>query len=209
MSLFYCAHLCLKHSLPILNFLEEISGLSLSNVFLYSFHWSLRKAFFLFLSLLAILWNSAFRWVFLSFLLWLLLLFFSNFFVRPPQATILPFWFFSFLDGFDVAYIEQKMKIMASTSITSWQIPGKTMKTVTYSIFLGSKITVDSDCSYEEKDVSSLEEKLWKTRQHTKKQRHYFTSKGLYTQSYDFTRNREWMRELDYKQIWVSKNRWF
>ena len=41
----------------------------------------------------------------------------------------------------------QKTKIMASGSITSWQIDGKTMETVTDLIFLGSKITADSDCS--------------------------------------------------------------
>ena len=43
----------------------------------------------------------------------------------------------------------QKMKIMASSPITSWQIDGETMETVTGFIFLGSKITVDSDCSHE------------------------------------------------------------
>ena len=43
----------------------------------------------------------------------------------------------------------QKMNITASSPITSWQINGKTMETVTDFIFLGSKITVDSDCSHE------------------------------------------------------------
>ena len=43
----------------------------------------------------------------------------------------------------------QKIKIMASGSITSWQIDGQTMETVTDFIFLGSKITVDGDCSHE------------------------------------------------------------
>ena len=43
----------------------------------------------------------------------------------------------------------QKTKIMASGSITSWQIDGETMKTVTDFIFLGSKITADGDCSHE------------------------------------------------------------
>ena len=43
----------------------------------------------------------------------------------------------------------QKMQIMACGSITSWQIDGETMETVTYFIFLGSKITVDCDCSHE------------------------------------------------------------
>ena len=45
----------------------------------------------------------------------------------------------------------QKMKIMASGPITSWQIDGETMETVTKFIFLGSKITADGDCSYENK----------------------------------------------------------
>ena len=43
----------------------------------------------------------------------------------------------------------QKTKVMASVPITSWQTDGKTMETVTDFIFLGSKITVDSDCSHE------------------------------------------------------------
>ena len=43
----------------------------------------------------------------------------------------------------------QKTKIMASGSITSWQIDGETMETVRHFIFLGSKITADGDCSHE------------------------------------------------------------
>ena len=43
----------------------------------------------------------------------------------------------------------QKMKIMASSAVTSWQIDGETMETVTEFIFSGSKITVDHDCSHE------------------------------------------------------------
>ena len=53
----------------------------------------------------------------------------------------------------------QKTKIMASDPITSWQIDGETMETVTDFIFLGSKITVDGDCGHEIKR-HSLEEKL-------------------------------------------------
>ena len=45
----------------------------------------------------------------------------------------------------------QKTKIMASGPITSWQIDGETMETVTDFIFLGSKITADGDCSHETK----------------------------------------------------------
>ena len=54
----------------------------------------------------------------------------------------------------------QKTKIMASGPITSWQIDGETVATVTDIIFLDSKITVDGDCSHEIKDASSLEGKL-------------------------------------------------
>ena len=57
----------------------------------------------------------------------------------------------------------QKMKIMAYSPITSWQMDGETMETVTNFIFLGSKITADGDCSHEIKDTCSLEEKLWQT----------------------------------------------
>ena len=54
----------------------------------------------------------------------------------------------------------QKTKIMASGPITSWQIDGETMEIVTDFIFLGSKITADSDYSLKLKDTCSLEEKL-------------------------------------------------
>ena len=53
-----------------------------------------------------------------------------------------------------------KAKIMASGSITSWQIDGENVKTVSDFIFLGSKINVDSDCSHRIKDACTLEEKL-------------------------------------------------
>ena len=53
----------------------------------------------------------------------------------------------------------QKTKIMVSGAITSWQIDGETMETVTDSIFLGSKITVDDDCSHEIKRHLLLERK--------------------------------------------------
>ena len=56
----------------------------------------------------------------------------------------------------------QKTKIMASGSITSWQVDGETMETVTDLILGGSKITADGDYSHEIKSCS-LEEKLWQT----------------------------------------------
>ena len=55
----------------------------------------------------------------------------------------------------------QKTKIMASDPITSWEIDGETVETVSDFIFLGFKITADGDCSHEIlKDAYSLEEKL-------------------------------------------------
>ena len=54
----------------------------------------------------------------------------------------------------------QKTKIMASGPITSWQIDGETVETVSGFIFLGSKITADGDCSQKLKDTYSLEGKL-------------------------------------------------
>ena len=56
----------------------------------------------------------------------------------------------------------QKTKIMAFDPITSWQIDGETVETVSHFIFLGSKITADGDCSHEIKRLS-LEGKLWPT----------------------------------------------
>ena len=57
----------------------------------------------------------------------------------------------------------QKTNIMASGPITSWQIDGETLETVTGFISGGSKITADGDCSIKLKDICSLEEKLWQT----------------------------------------------
>ena len=57
----------------------------------------------------------------------------------------------------------QKMKIMASDPITSWEIDGETVETASDFIFLGSKITTDGDCSHEIKRRLLLEGKLWPT----------------------------------------------
>ena len=84
-----------------------------------------------------------------------------------------------------------KTKIMASHLITSWQIDGETMETVTNFIFLGAKIIVDGDCSHEIKTLAPWKKSCEKPRQHIKKQRHYFTSKGPYSQSYGFSSS--WM----------------
>ena len=101
----------------------------------------------------------------------------------------------------------QKTKIMASGPITSWQIDGETMETVTDFFFLGSKITAVGDWSYEIKRCLLLEKKSYdKFRQCIEKQRHYFADKGPYTQSYHFSSSYVWMWELDHKEGWAPKN---
>ena len=57
----------------------------------------------------------------------------------------------------------QNTKIMASGPITSWEVDGETVETVSDFIFWGSKITADGDCSHEIKFSYSLEGKLWPT----------------------------------------------
>ena len=73
----------------------------------------------------------------------------------------------------------QKTKIMASGPITSWQIDGETVETVTDFIFLGSKITADGDCSREIKTLAPWKNSYDQPRQHIKKQRHYFANKVM------------------------------
>ena len=87
----------------------------------------------------------------------------------------------------------QKTKILASGPITSWQIDGETMETVTDFIFLGSKITADGDCSHEIKILAPWKKSCDKPRQHIKKQRHYFANKGPSSQSYGFSSSHTWM----------------
>ena len=72
----------------------------------------------------------------------------------------------------------QKMKIMASGPITSWQIDGETVDTLADFIFLGSKITADGDCSHEIKRLAPWKEIYDQPRQHIKKQRNYFAKEG-------------------------------
>ena len=86
----------------------------------------------------------------------------------------------------------QKTKIMASGPITSWEIDGETVETVSNFIFLGFKITADSDCSHEIKRCLLLGRKVM-TRQNIKKQRHYFANKGSSSQGYGFSSGHVWM----------------
>ena len=82
---------------------------------------------------------------------------------------------------------------MASSPIISWQIDGEAMEIVT-DFFSGSKITADADCSHEikrrlftgRKAMTNLDRIL-------KNQRHYFSNKGPYSQSYGFSSSHVWM----------------
>ena len=100
----------------------------------------------------------------------------------------------------------QKMKIMAFSHITSWQIDGETMETVRDFIFLGSKITADGDCTHEIKTLAPWKKSYDQPRQHIKKQRHYFADKCPSGQSYGFSSSHIWMWKLDHKEGWVPKN---
>ena len=83
---------------------------------------------------------------------------------------------------------------MASGPITSWQIDGETVETVTEFIFLGSKITADGDCSHEiKKTLAPWKKSYDQPREHIKKQRHYFANQGSSTQSYGFSSSHVWM----------------
>ena len=88
----------------------------------------------------------------------------------------------------------QKIKIMTSGPITSWQIDGETVETVADFIFLGSKITADGECSLEIKRHLLLGRKVRTNLDSIiKKQRHYFVNKGPSSQGYDFSSGHIWM----------------
>ena len=82
---------------------------------------------------------------------------------------------------------------MASSPITSWQIDGDAMETVTDFIFLDSKITADGNCRHEIKRRLLLGRKAMTTLQHIKKQRHYFAKESSSSQGYGFSSGHVWM----------------
>ena len=87
----------------------------------------------------------------------------------------------------------QKTKIMASGPITSWQIDGETVETVTDFILGGSKITADGDCSHEIKRCLLLGRKVMTNLYNILKSRHYFANKALSSQSYGFPSSHVWV----------------
>ena len=111
----------------------------------------------------------------------------------------------------------QKTKIIASSPITSWQTDRETIETD--SIFGGSKITADRDCSHEIKRCLLPARKAMTNLDRTlKKQRHYFVNKGLYSQNYGVSSSHVWMWELTIKKVecwridafelWYWKDSW-
>ena len=86
---------------------------------------------------------------------------------------------------------------MASGPITSWEIDGEIVETVSDSILGGSKITADGDCSHEIKTLTPWKKSYDQPRWHIQKQRHYFANKGLSSQGNGFSSGHVWMRELD------------
>ena len=89
---------------------------------------------------------------------------------------------------------------MASGPITSWQIDGETVEIETDFILGGSKITADGDCSHEIKPLAPWKKSYDQSRQHIKKQRHYFAKNSPSSQNYGFSSSFLWMWELDYKE---------
>ena len=88
----------------------------------------------------------------------------------------------------------QKTKIMASCPMTSRQMDGETMETVSDFILGASKITADGDCSHEIKHTLALQKKSYdQPRQHIKKQRHYFANKDPPSQGCGFSSSHVWM----------------
>ena len=86
----------------------------------------------------------------------------------------------------------QKTKIMASCPITSWQIDGKTVETVTDFIFLGSKITADGDCSHEIKRRLLLGRKVMTNLESFFKSRDTTLTTKVF-QGYGFSNGHVWM----------------
>ena len=91
----------------------------------------------------------------------------------------------------------QKTKIMASSPITSWEIDGETVKTVSDFIFWGSKITADGDCSHEIKRCLLLGRKAMTNLNSVLKTKHYFANKCPSNQSYGFSSGHVWMWKVN------------
>ena len=87
----------------------------------------------------------------------------------------------------------QETKIMVSGPITSWEIDGATVETVSDFIFWGSKITADGDCNHEIKRRLLLGWKVMTNLDSILKSRHYFVNNDPSSQGYGFSSNHVWM----------------
>ena len=101
--------------------------------------------------------------------------------------------------------LQKKPKIMASSPITSWHTDGKKVEAVTDFIFLGSKITVDSDGRQEMKRHLLLGRKAMTNLDSVLKSRHHFADKGPYSQSYGFSSSHVQICELDQMEAWCQR----
>ena len=93
----------------------------------------------------------------------------------------------------------QKTKIMASSSITSWQVDGETMESVTDLILGPPKSLQMVTAAMKLKTLAPSKKSYDQPTQHIKKQRHYFINKGPSSQSYSFFSSHVWIWELQYK----------
>ena len=101
----------------------------------------------------------------------------------------------------------QKPKIMASSPITSWQVDGDTMETVTDFIFLGSKITADGDCNHVIKRCLLFERKAMTNLDSILKTRDIpLLTKVHLVKAVVFFSSHIWIWELDHKESWALKN---
>ena len=95
----------------------------------------------------------------------------------------------------------QKTKIMASGPITSWEIDGETVKTVSDFILAGAPKSLQMvTAAMKLKDTYPWKKNYNLPRQHIQKQRHFFANKGLSSQSYGFSTSHIWMLALNHKE---------
>ena len=99
----------------------------------------------------------------------------------------------------------QKTKIMASGPITSWEIDGETVETVSDFILGGSKITADGDCSHEIKRLLLLGWKVMTNLDSTLKSRDHFANKGLSGQGYGFSSGHVWIWDGLWRKLSTEK----
>ena len=103
----------------------------------------------------------------------------------------------------------QKTKIMASGHITSWEIDGKTVETVSDFIFGGSKITAEGDCSHEIKRCLLFRRKIMTNLDSILKSRDITLPTKVHIVKATVSSSHVWMWELDYEEHWEPKIWWF